>query len=564
MARAHIYRPITDEAGNLLAGSVVTVRDDLGNPITQPIYVDYATPAVYTNPMICPTGIFDVWLEKPQRLFLTVEAPGKDSIGVSVDAHPSGDEAVYSPAGRVEITNAGAPGDTLQMLTPPSAGVIGQAEWAVPSVASGLTPEATEIYWDLGDGNVPVGLTASAVTGALSGSPTSTPITTMSVINDAVPGTALGKAIEVPIATDTAIALDPDPWEYTVSLVFAVSIAEQGVLRFYTSILRDNALLVGGFTSVWVEVTTAAGVFFEQVGTRTYNTSSDGYLRYSTTIPSTTTQVKIRIRHYFEGDADTGIALARARIAGIEVREGGQIPAHVHGDSASHSTVLGPAASAAVDGATAVGASATASGTNSVALGRNAAASDVSTTAVGYNAAATGPNSAAIGQAAQASGDDSVAIGSTADASSVGTTAVGPGAAASGVDSTAIGSGSLASGDYSIAMGADAVATGANSAAVGASAAANHDRAIAFGPGATTTTDDQVVLGAATHTVYVPGTFRLLGDAVIGDTGSTLGFFGSVGVTKPTVTGSDGGNLALRATIDALASMGLITDSTTP
>lgn len=45
--------------------------------------------------------------------------------------------------------------------------------------------------------------------------------------------------------------------------------------------------------------------------------------------------------------------------------------------------------------------------------------------------------------------------------------------------------------------------------------------------------------------------------------GSTLGFYGATATTKPTVTGSKGGNAALGSLITALATLGLITDTTT-
>ena len=60
------------------------------------------------------------------------------------------------------------------------------------------------------------------------------------------------------------------------------------------------------------------------------------------------------------------------------------------------------------------------------------------------------------------------------------------------------------------------------------------------------TTDDSFVVSL---------TFRHLG--------STLGFYGASAVTKPTVTGSRGGNAALASLLSALASLGLITDNTT-
>jgi len=45
--------------------------------------------------------------------------------------------------------------------------------------------------------------------------------------------------------------------------------------------------------------------------------------------------------------------------------------------------------------------------------------------------------------------------------------------------------------------------------------------------------------------------------------GGAVGFFGSSGTTRPTVTGSRGGNAALASALTALANLGLITDSST-
>lgn len=45
--------------------------------------------------------------------------------------------------------------------------------------------------------------------------------------------------------------------------------------------------------------------------------------------------------------------------------------------------------------------------------------------------------------------------------------------------------------------------------------------------------------------------------------GTNLGFFGSAPITKPTVTGSRGGNAALASLLTTLANLGLIIDSTT-
>lgn len=52
------------------------------------------------------------------------------------------------------------------------------------------------------------------------------------------------------------------------------------------------------------------------------------------------------------------------------------------------------------------------------------------------------------------------------------------------------------------------------------------------------------------------------GTTMLAASSTTLGFFGSTPIAKPTVTGSRGGNAALQSLLTALANYGLITDST--
>lgn len=52
-----------------------------------------------------------------------------------------------------------------------------------------------------------------------------------------------------------------------------------------------------------------------------------------------------------------------------------------------------------------------------------------------------------------------------------------------------------------------------------------------------------------------------IGDIITISAAGALGFFGSAGTTKPTVTGSRGGNAALASLLTALAGLGILTDS---
>ena len=64
-----------------------------------------------------------------------------------------------------------------------------------------------------------------------------------------------------------------------------------------------------------------------------------------------------------------------------------------------------------------------------------------------------------------------------------------------------------------------------------------------------------------TFEFYEPGVSATVAFAI--QNGPKLGFYGVTPVTKPTVTGSRGGNAALASALTALANLGLITDSST-
>lgn len=80
-------------------------------------------------------------------------------------------------------------------------------------------------------------------------------------------------------------------------------------------------------------------------------------------------------------------------------------------------------------------------------------------------------------------------------------------------------------------------------------------------------------LGVVMHADYVTHTFfysfpetvsgNISVDGTLAHTGTTAGFYNATPVAKPTVTGAKGGNAALTSLLTALASLGLITDSST-
>lgn len=75
------------------------------------------------------------------------------------------------------------------------------------------------------------------------------------------------------------------------------------------------------------------------------------------------------------------------------------------------------------------------------------------------------------------------------------------------------------------------------------------------------TPKDNLTIDAGTSTQIMGGGYVGVSAGVSGGA-SRVGFFGSIGATKPAVSGSRGGNAALASLLTALASLGLITDST--
>mgnify|MGYP006349933145 CR=1 FL=1 len=71
------------------------------------------------------------------------------------------------------------------------------------------------------------------------------------------------------------------------------------------------------------------------------------------------------------------------------------------------------------------------------------------------------------------------------------------------------------------------------------------------------------VLGLSTN-VAVAGTLSSAGtDVTIAGSGKKIAFYGGTPATKPTVTGSKSANAALTSLLSALATLGLVTDSST-
>lgn len=81
---------------------------------------------------------------------------------------------------------------------------------------------------------------------------------------------------------------------------------------------------------------------------------------------------------------------------------------------------------------------------------------------------------------------------------------------------------------------------------------------LTFGDGATADTN---LYRSAAATLATDNSFTV--GATLRHLGTSAGFYGAAAVTKPSITGSRGGNAALASLLTSLATLGLITDSTT-
>jgi Protein of unknown function (DUF3168)/Head domain of trimeric autotransporter adhesin len=198
------------------------------------------------------------------------------------------------------------------------------------------------------------------------------------------------------------------------------------------------------------------------------------------------------------------------------------------------------------------------------AIGNGASAVGSQSLAFGLNASASGANSIAIGPLAAASQNGAVAVGVSASATAASGIAIGNTATCNQASSAAIGSGvTLAANEMSFGCvnGLGAVAgtrlTGHSS---------TQPRSMAQTLCTWVNSTDAARLVRVRHLVNdfnnpITGLEYLRAET--NGTAAMIGFFGAAAVARPTITGSRGGNAALASLLTALASLGLVTDSTT-
>ncbi|MGW1436886.1 hypothetical protein ACWD7M_16745 [Streptomyces griseus] len=537
MARAHVMRPIIGENGDLLYGAEVLVRESgLSVKLNQPLYAGPTGDAQLPNPHLATNGVIDFWVNTPQRVSVLVKSELNSDILVYLDAAPPPEETARTDSALV-IVGQQVPGNVLLAGSTP-----GEALWGPPPTNSGLTPLVTLVSEAFSLARDPVGW--SFMQAATTTRDYSSNVPTGMGLEQSLHSQHTGNAGSLVLLSPGFTLIEPG----YVSMWVRPSLASGESVTIAVTDQANAKTVLQTLTE-----SRAWGFYRFPVGAGTYQSISVEFTGAPT----------------FAGSSGHEVW-----VTGIKAQYGGVVPPHEHTGAGADSVLLGAAASAAGVRAIAVGSAASASGLNSVAVGRQAAATATDATAVGSEAKALSASSVAVGPRATGSLANAgwTAVGADSYVDSVNGTAIGGNAKVYGEGGTAIGSGShvggLANGATAVGRGAQALAPGSLALGAGAVVGATHSQSTAVGSGAATSGAGQTVLGSAlspAYSVVVVSHFRALSGVGLGtDETSRLGFFGAEGTVRPVVTGSDGGNLALRNLISALSGLGLITAATTP
>lgn len=323
---------------------------------------------------------------------------------------------------------------------------------------------------------------------------------------------------------------------------------------------RPNPFTIdAGYVDIWLDTPERVNLLIESTGRAPISVYLDAF---APAAEVARTLYPLRITNQpAAGQVLLGVDDATAEWGPTPSITPGAVPAHDHDGTGAMSTALGTGTTATGSRATAVGDSAAANADDATAFGYQAIASQAGATAFGSGASGSAQDATAVGAGASATAAGGVAIGRSAAATDVRGTAIGKQAHAGGAASLALGPNSTAGGVDSVAIGNGSQALGDQSVALGHNATAMNQRAVAVGTGASTDADDQIALGAP-GSVTVAQDLVVTEGAKIGSATGALGFFGSTGTGKVTITGvvTDPSLAALLAFLD---SIGIITDSTT-
>lgn len=529
--RAHLYRTATDSAGNRLPNVEVTVyKAGSTQLVDQILYIGNTGSTTLANPFLTSTGIIDFYLDLPQSVKIGLSQGTAQNTIDNLEVTPAPENLVQSTTGFI-VSGTPDVGQFLQCTAP------GQAAWvsADDLISTKASPLSTLKSYDF-SGSSMGDLVAQNPSAA-----TVTP-TYVDVTADAKPPTwVFTKAVKFPVNTPVILRLP------------AVTLPETGSLTFLYKVVAAAT----GIGAATARASVDSGLVQLPLP------NDPGLLNqwnvaYLGDIPTGTHSVRIE---QIPGTSPTSYVL----FGPILLQYGNNIPFHTHGGTGVGSTVLGPSALAAWSQSTVVGGLAEALGDGATSYGYSAQAAMDGVAVGAYSEAGSGGVALGYYSTNLTGTSGGVAVGHQAQTLGDNATAVGFNTTGSGARSVALGSIAQAAGIESVAIGYSADALAEGGVALGSNSLVNtgHTNSVALGPGAITTAANQAVLGTATTTVVVPGDLQASGSAALAGAAGTLGFFGSAGTIRPTVTGSRSNNSVLTDLLVALDAMGLIVDGST-
>lgn len=528
-SRAHLYRNVTDSAGNVLPNVQVAVyKAGSTQLIDQTLYTQNVGSITLTNPFVTSTGVVDFYLDEPQSVKITIiQGTTQNSID-NIEVTPPPENLVQATASFV-ITGDPITGQFLQATGPGVAGWVSADDLISTKPSQLITLRSYDFSGSsLGD------LTAQ--------NPASQNVTPtyVDVSGDTKPaGYTFTKALRVPTATPVVVRLP------------SLSFPEYGTMTFLYKVIGAS----NGVGVATARASVDSGLVQLPLPTNDPALLNTWNVAYLGDVPSGSHS--LRIEQIPGSDTASYVLLGP-----ILVQAGNNIPFHTHGGAGIGSTVLGVDATANYARGTVVGGGAHADDVDATVYGFTAQANKQGTAIGAY--ADSADRGVALGYYATAA-VDGVGLGYQAQSQAAQGTAVGALATASGARGTALGAAAQATAADSVAVGysADALAAGSVALGANASVASGHTDSVAIGSGAATTAANQIMLGTTDDTVSIAGTLQASGAAIIGGAASTVGFFGASGTVRPTVTGSRAGNTSLAALLTALDAMGLIDDAST-
>jgi hypothetical protein len=232
--RAHFRAPVQDSAGDLLPGAVVSVyQNGTTTLISNPVWADSISSNQLGNPFITLDGNCDFYLDNPQRVDLSISAPGQvpyPVLDVDVNAAGATSLTLTFPGSATSTTQLGASAVANQakaVALGDSASATGGSSTAAGQNAQASSASATA----LGQGALASG-TQSVAAGAVS-------------LATATQATAVGQAAQAGTQGATAIGSNASA-QGTASTAIGLNAVASAAHQVVLGTVAEDAVLAGG------------------------------------------------------------------------------------------------------------------------------------------------------------------------------------------------------------------------------------------------------------------------------------------------------------------------------